>query len=248
MKFGKTPARKGAVKLALASYVDSWKLPEPPAEFGYEDRVQSWGMLGNDDYGDCVLAAAAHDAMLWGAFQGRPVEFTDEGVLSDYSAVTGFNKNDPSTDQGTDMQAAASYRMKVGVVDGKGARHQIGAYVSVDPGNMEYHKAAAWLFGAIDVGITLSDRQMKQTQAGLPWSGDLSRHRGGHCVPLVGFKDGCLLVISWGKVQRIDPVFFAANNDESIAYFSQEMIHLGAGPTGTYVWRLNQDLRAIQKV
>jgi hypothetical protein len=246
MKLGKTPARKGAVKFALMNYVD-WVLPTPPAEFGYEDRIKTWGVLGNDDYGDCVLAAAAHDTMLWGALGAHPVEFTDDGVLSDYSVVTGFNINDPSTDQGTDMQAAASYRLKVGVVDSKGVRHRIGAYVSVEPGNVEQHKAAAWLFGAIDIGIMLSDLQMHQTRAGEPWSGKLTRNIGGHCVPLVGFKDGYLLVISWGEVQRVDPAFFEAYNDESIAYFSQEMINRGAGPAGTYVWRLNQDLKAIAK-
>ena len=59
----------------------------------------------------------------------RTVTFNNQSVLKDYSAVTGFNPNDPNTDQGTDMQVAASYRRKTGVLDAAGKRHKVIAYL-----------------------------------------------------------------------------------------------------------------------
>src|SRR5215468_8854266 len=123
-KLGKKPARPGAVKFKLANYLVKLKLPTPPQVFGHEGLIgANWGMLGNDQYGDCVWAGAAHETMLWNKEAARAVSFSDKSVLSDYSAATGFDPNDPSTDQGTDMQAAASYRKKTGIRDAKGKRH-----------------------------------------------------------------------------------------------------------------------------
>ena len=51
--------------------------------------------------------ALAHETMLWNKEAARTVTLNNESVLKDYSAVTGFNPNDPNTDQGTDMQVAA---------------------------------------------------------------------------------------------------------------------------------------------
>ena len=70
---------------------------------------------------NCVWAGAAHETMLWNKEAARTITFNDQSVLKDYSAVTGFNPNDPNTDQGTDMQVAASYRRKTGVHDAAGA-------------------------------------------------------------------------------------------------------------------------------
>jgi hypothetical protein len=35
--------------------------------------VAHWGMLGNDHYGDCVWAGAAHETMLWNKEAARNV-------------------------------------------------------------------------------------------------------------------------------------------------------------------------------
>ena len=51
---------------------------------------------------------------------GTTVPFSDFSVLSDYSAVTGFDPADPATDQGTDVQDAATYRRVTGLLDANG--------------------------------------------------------------------------------------------------------------------------------
>src|SRR5947209_17293807 len=114
-KLGKTAARPGAVSMKLSAYLSKAQLPVPPANFGHYDLISKYGMLGNDHYGDCVWAGAAHETMMWCKEAGSTATFTDKGVLGDYSKVTGFKPNDPTTDQGTDMQVAASFRRKTGV-------------------------------------------------------------------------------------------------------------------------------------
>src|SRR4051794_17808270 len=99
LKLGKKPARPGAVRFALADYVDTAALPKPPRHFGHEDLVESvgWHMLGNDQWGDCVFPGAAHETMMWAREGGGSVAFSTASVLADYSAVTGFVPESPDT-------------------------------------------------------------------------------------------------------------------------------------------------------
>ena len=131
-KLGKTPARKGAVKLRLSTYLDA-RLASAPRNFGHYDLfpADGWGMLGNDQYGDCVPAGGDHEHMLWNKMAGHSVAFDEATALGDYSRITGFTPADPNSDQGTDMEEAAAYRRKMGLVDSNGRRHPIQAYAAV---------------------------------------------------------------------------------------------------------------------
>src|SRR5271168_1330404 len=107
-KLGLKPFVPGQVPLRLATYLDFAKLPTPPANFGHLDLISSWGMLGNDQWGDCAEAAACHQEMLWAEEGKKPAQFTTTSALANYSDLTGFNPNSgPSgnnpTDQGTNL-------------------------------------------------------------------------------------------------------------------------------------------------
>lgn len=247
MKLGKTPARPGAVKLKLRRYVSLSRLPSPPAEFGHENLVPSWGMLGNDQYGDCVWAGAAHETMLWNKSAGAGVLFTDESVLSDYSAVTGFNPADPSTDQGTDMQAAAKYRQTTGLVDASGKRHKIGAYLAIEPGDVQHMLAAAYVFQAIAVGVEVPASAMDQFGAVMPWhiEGELTIE-GGHYVPLVARMDGMFWCVTWNKLQPMDDDWLHRFNDETLVYLSEEMLAGGKTIDGFDLEALQADLATLR--
>lgn len=248
MKLGKKPAREGAIKLKFRRYANLSVLPTPPAEFGHDALVtQPWGMLGNDNYGDCVWAGAAHETMLWNADASRIVQFTDAGVLSDYAAVTGFDPADPNTDQGTDMAAAAAYRRATGVIDAAGARHLVGAYLAITAGDLAELLTAAYVFGTVGIGITFPDSAMAQFNAGQPW--DVvpgSTIEGGHYVPFLARRGGFTVVDTWAQEQGMTDAFTAANNDESVVYFSQEFLTAGQSLEGFDTEQLNADLAALQ--
>jgi len=247
LKLGKTPARPDAVKLKLSNYLTG-TLPKAPRKFGHTNLIGDWQMLGNDRYGDCVFAGAAHETLLWNAQGGHPVTFSDQSVLSDYSAVTGFNPNNPNTDQGTDMQAAASYRRKTGVVDANGNRHVVTAYLSIEAGNVHQHQIAAYLFGAVGIGISFPKSAMAQFNAGKAWSVvPGSPIEGGHYIPLVARNNG-FICVTWGRTQRMTDVFFKKYNDESIAYVSLESLSNGKTLEGFDSATLIDDLAQITSV
>jgi hypothetical protein len=249
MKIGKKPARPGSVKLRLRDYLNYKALPVPPASFDYSSRLPAdVGMLGNDSVGDCTCADADHVVMIWRALAGSlPATFSAANALADYSAITGYDPADPATDQGADMQQVASYRLKTGMIDVAGIRHKVGAYVAIAPGDVATVALAAWMFGAVDIGIAVSSAQIDQFNKNQPWSGALAADAGGHAVPVVGTTAaGQLVVLTWGRRQLVDPAFFRANNDENIVCLSRESIKGGLGPTGVNVAQLDVDLLAMQ--
>lgn len=251
MKLGRNPSPAGAVKLRFSDYVDTAAvLPKVPVSFGHYASVpKDWGMLGNDQYGDCVFAGAAHEHLLWETANKRSVAFTNSDVLGDYSAVTGFNPNDPNTDQGTDMATAAGYRLHTGILGSDGGRHKIGAYLALEPGNLNELVTAAYLFGAVGIGITVTQLNMDQFNQNKPWtyrSGGQSL--GGHYVPVVGRKGNTLFAVSWGRVQTMSWAFFTKQSDETIAYISQDYLTADKSPEGFNGAALLSDLTAIKSV
>ncbi|MFE2998655.1 hypothetical protein ACFXG4_27090 [Nocardia sp. NPDC059246] len=256
MKFGKTPARPGSVKLRLRDYLNTAALPAVPAVFGHQALVDSWGMLGNDRFGDCVFAGAGHETMLWAAEGGNLVTVTTTDALGDYAAVTGFDlaQTDPitgenPTDSGTDMEFAARYRRTTGILDANGTRHIVAAYAALTRGDDVELATAAYLFGAVGIGIQVPAYAMDQFNRGAAW--DLSNGdgtiQGGHYVPVVGRDaDGNLLVVTWGKVQAMTPAFYRRFNDEAIAYLSPEILSsTGTSPEGFNLAQLQADLSAV---
>ena len=249
LKLGKTKARPGAVKFKLAKYVVKAELPTPPKVFGDQDLVTgSWGMLGNDDYGDCVWAGAAHETMLWNKEANSVVAFQTKGVLSDYSKVTGFDPKDAEdTDNGTDMQVAASYRRKTGVKDANGKRHKVAAYLALKPGDYNQLVLAMYLFGAVGIGIQFPESAMKQFDQGKPWSVVPGpKPKDGHYIPGFGRdKKGNIIVVTWGKLQLMTPGFYRRYCDEVVAYISTEALTNGASRNGVKIDQLKADLKAI---
>ena len=246
LKLGKLPARPGAVRFAQNTYFDEALPAPPPAHKAHQSLVHLWGMLGNDRAGDCVFAGAAHETMLWVAETGETVPFTDDTVLADYTAVTGFNPEDPTTDQGTDMQVAASYRRKVGVLDGFGRRHLVAAYLGITAADKATLKQAVYRFTAVGIGIRFPRSAMAQFNNGRNWTVQAgSPIVGGHYIPAVGYDSRYVYVITWGRVQKMTWGFFAKYCDESIAYLSTEMLSAGKSLEGFNLGQLRVDLARL---
>lgn len=251
MKLGKLPARINSVHLKLATYLDTASiLPRIPAAFGHENLVTDFEMLANNEVSDCVFAGAAHESMLWCREAGHTVTFSNDCVLSDYSKVTGYNPEDPSTDQGTDMQVAASYRRRIGVQDATGRRHKIGAYVALTPGDPDQLAAASYIFGAVGVGLRFPGYAMDEFEAGQPWAvrHGVPKIEGGHYIPVCGRgANGNFHAVTWGRVQEMTPGFYRRYCDEALVYFSTEFLTAGVSPEGFARDQLLTDLQAFTR-
>ena len=251
LRLGKLPARPDAVQLKMTRYLIPATLPTPPAEFGHDAVIADWEMLGNDTVGDCVIAGGLHETMLWTANGSVEATMSTAAAIKNYSAITGYRPSagpvgDNPTDRGTDMQVAASYRRKKGLVDAAGKRHKVGAYLAIEPGDLEQHFLAIYLFGAIGIGLNFPDSAMTQFRAGQPWTVvNGAKIEGGHYVSGIARRGGNLIVVTWGREQVVDAGFLAKYNDESIAYVSAEYLRAGKSPEGFDADQLNADLAAI---
>lgn len=249
LMLGKTPARADDRDLMMARYTSDLP-PIPDGPLGHDDLITAtgWGMLGNDSVGDCVLAGAAHETMLWNREQGRTIAFSDTSVLGDYSAITGYIPGQSSTDRGTDMRDAMNYRRATGVADASGARHQIAAYIALRAGNLDEIKQAIHLFSAASVGIQVPSTAMDQFNQNQPWDVVAgSSVEGGHYVPITGYDAALDMfhAITWGRVQLVTPRFLAAYADEGFAALTNEALSATGSVDGFSLDQLTADLSAL---
>ncbi|WP_088187524.1 hypothetical protein [Desulfosporosinus sp. FKA] len=249
-KLGKKPYVKSHKDFLYKNYRNP-ALPAVPSSFGHQNLVSVWGMLGNDTVGDCVIAGADHAVMLWSAEgSGTPAQFTAQNALSDYSAITGYNPNNPNSDQGTVIRDALDYHRNTGMIDATGKRHKIGAYLSLDITNFSEVLEAAYLFGVVKIGIQLPSSATSQFTQSLPWTVvEGSAIEGGHDVEIVGYDGSWIYVVTWGKVQKMSVEFFQKYCDEAWVALSTEILNgNGLSPEGFNLAQLQADLDALPNV
>jgi hypothetical protein len=248
-KLGKKPYVKDRRDLLYKNYRETATLPPIPATFGHYNMIDpsTWGMLGNDTVGDCVVAGGAHETIMWTKEGSIQTAFTPANVLSDYSAITGYNPNNPNSDQGTEPRVSYLYRQKTGLIDAKGNRHQIGAFVALDYTNLQEVLEAMYLFSAVGVGLNFPDSAMRQFEQGQVWDVVQGSHvEGGHYVPVFGFDGTYLYCVTWGQVQKMTVKFFQTYCEEAWAILSQEMLNgKGLSPEGFNLAQLQADLTAV---
>lgn len=247
MKLGKKPYIPSKKDLLYRNYRGT-TLPPIPASFGHQSLVNNWGMLGNDTVGDCVIAGGDHETLLWTVEGSSEASFNTANAISDYSAITGYNPNDPNTDQGTDVRTALQYRQNTGMIDANGNRHKIAAYLLLNQSNLLNELLeATYLFSAVGIGINFPASAMDQFNNGQPWSVvQGSQIEGGHYVPVVGYDGAYIYCVTWGQVQKMTVDFLTTYCEEAWAILSQEFINgKEVSPEGFNLAQLQADLAAI---
>jgi hypothetical protein len=225
------------------------ELPTPPAQFGQDSvfRPRGWGMLGNDQWGNCAWAGAAHETMVTTLVGGYPTGFTPEGVMADYAAATDFDPNagppgyNP-TDRGTNVRTMLNYRRRRGIVDVFGTRHRIGAYVKLDECNLEEIWQALYVFQVVGIGLEFPSSAAAQFAGEQPW--DVvpgATIEGGHYVSLIAKREN-LEVVTWGAIQEMTIPFFEEYCDEAWAFLSPDVLVSGYDINGFSAAQLRRDL------
>lgn len=227
-KLGLKPPRPGSVELKLSAVLN---LPALPAvttlPWGRSGLVKDYGVLGNDQYGDCVEAGQDHLVMLRNAVQDVAVAFTETDALADYSSMTGFSKWNLFSDQGTDIQAAAEYWQKTGMIDSFGNRHTIDAYVDIQIGNIDEVLLSSWLFVGTGIGVNLPSSAETQFKANEPWDVvSTDTDEGGHYIVIIDrAANGNLIAVSWGREQELTPAWLAKYMIFGVGYLSKDIIN-----------------------
>lgn len=252
-KSGKLAYVNDPRNLKFKDYLDTSVLPAlPKGPIGNLTVVNQisaspgWGMLMNDSLGDCAIAGPEHETMLLTDEGVALAKFKDANAQADYSAVSGYNPKDPSSDVGCQISDVLSYRQKKGLIDAAGVRHQIGAYVQLDQTVQNEILMGIYLFGCVGIGIEFPDSAMTQFNNGQVW--DVVKGatiEGGHYVPVVYFDGTYFYCITWGAVQKMTIAFFKKYCDEAWIALSQDFMKNGVSPLGFNLAALQADVTAI---
>ncbi|MGW1744605.1 hypothetical protein ACWCRD_03095 [Streptomyces sp. NPDC002092] len=244
-KGGRLPAEPARPHLKFGAYLAPG-LPAPPASADWLSPVpgSDWGMLANDQWGDCTCAAVGHKR-IGDVYvnQGAVLKVTDKDALALYSAVTGFTPADPSTDQGAVCQDVLDYWRQHGFLGEK-----IVAFAKVDLSNPTQVKQAISLFGQIYAGFNFPGSAMDQFNAGKPW--DVvrgARIEGGHCVTIGAYGENGLSCVTWGAVQKMTWRFFTKYFEEAWVLVTPDMIDpkTGKDVAGYDLYALGQDFASL---
>ncbi len=202
LHLGKRPRRHDARTLKLARYLTS-ALPPAPSSVDYTRGVTDWGMMLNDQLGDCIIAdGPGHATQVWTLnATGTMVTPPDSLILDTYEKWCGYNPADPTTDQGgVELNVLNDWRQQ------GFAGQTLDAYAAIDAGvrdtgngsgDANSHSLspksiaqAIWLFGGAYIGvelpITAQDQDIWDVPAN-PGPNDEPGSWGGHAVYLVAY-------------------------------------------------------------
>jgi len=223
-KYGKLAAEHDPRTLMMKSYLIPG-LPDPPQTVDSIARAEakvpaftverSCPMDGNDQYGDCTYAAAAHDITVFEALVGRDTVPNQQAVVSEYLSFTG------GKDTGCVELRVLRHWKKNGILGRK-----ISAFVGLRLHNQEDVKRAIWMFGAAYLGFQVQANAESDFFAGKPWQPGPS-DGSGHAVTAVKADDNWLWLLTWGKLQQASWDWWYAQVDEAYATLPEEAAEQG---------------------
>jgi hypothetical protein len=243
-KLGRKSAQHNLRIPLLSRYTTA--LPSAPLGCNW-DIFCSFQMFGNDRLGDCTAAALANQEITWNAACGKAITFTDNQVVQFYSATTGYNPADPSTDQGGVESTVLTQWLKTpGLLGG----HNLTAFAAFRPQNLDSLKDSIWITGGAYLGINLPKtieeqgtlwQVPAQGPTGLGAPGSL----GGHAVCAIGYDTRVIYFASWGALYRMTWDFYTTYTEEAYSLVSADFIKNGLSPSGFDLITLQADMQAL---
>ncbi|TYK45140.1 hypothetical protein [Actinomadura decatromicini] len=217
--------------------------PAPLASVDWYSKVTGWPMFLNDEIGDCTAAMVSHNIQNTSTYgDGETVTVTDDDVLAAYSRVSGYRPGRPDTDRGAVLQDVYADWRKTGI-----AGHKALAFAEVEPSDVAEVKTAIHTFGAVGVGMTVTERLMDDFNAGLGWTRTGGRSLGGHAVVAVGYDADGLDVVTWGQVIRMSWAVWRRAVDEAWIAVVPEWINdtTNLSPLGVDLYGLGEAMSAL---
>jgi len=238
-KLGVKAVKTDSRTLKVRSYLTP-QLPSPPDSLDLTHGQTDFKVLLNDSLGDCTIAGALHQCMLWTLNTGLEDTVDDGEALKYYEKWCGYVYGNPATDQGGILYDVLRL-WKAQTLEG----NSLSAYASVDVQNVLEVKQAINLFGGMYCGLEFPNSAFSQNM----WTivADDGGIAGGHCVTLCGYDAVGPKAISWGRIYSMSWGFFLKYFNEGYALISPEWLNRnGLSPDGFNMAQLNQDLAMIR--
>lgn len=240
MRLGRKPARRDHRTPSLARYSRALALAPPPPAVDWYSKVANWPMDLNDQLGDCTCAAVSHAIQQWSTYAAAPLVMADSEVLALYEAVSGYNPQNPATDQGAVEMDVLEYWMKNPI-----AGKPLLGFAAINIASMTELKHAIHWFGNVYIGINcpqsaLDDLSLWDLVPGSPVEG-------GHAVVLVGYDLKYFYTVSWGKLIPVTPAFLGTYLEEAYACLDSHFLSAtGTTPLGFNIAQLTADMQTFK--
>lgn len=247
LKMGRLPAKVSLTTPKLQHFLTA-DLTPPPKEVNWGAAVKSpWGMLKNDDLGDCTGAGAGHGIQTWTANTTGEVEITDAMTVDFYMKTTGYIPGMPETDQGGVELDVLQWWQKHSF----GGLYHIDALAIVDPKRPSLVKSAIHLMGGVYIGVALPNSAQTQPIWDVPLGGAIGEGSPGswglHCVWIMAYDETGLTCVTWGQPWKMTWAFFTTYCDEAYALLSP-LWYAEKTPNGLDADALRADMAHFQTV
>jgi hypothetical protein len=188
---GRRPTPKGRQLLQAALFMNAAELPTPqPSDWTKE--VSNWPMMGNDRYGDCVMAMQGHGIQLATQYgTGTMVTPPDSEIVTDYFNETGGRDIGLNTPDSLDL-------LHKRPISGQ----SIDGYGQINHQNKSIVALSCQIFGGVPFDVDLPDNFQTEINAHRPWA-DTSlppNPNNGHSILAAGVQVTGPIFITWGMV------------------------------------------------
>lgn len=242
LRFGKLPPVHDYRTLRLKNYLVQDQLPTPAPAYDALDQLRQrlagsdittlFPMDGNDQYGDCTIAALAHAVTVFRGRLGQKSVMAAQDVIKLYLRLT------KGADTGLVELDVLNYWRKHAA-----GGEKITAYASIDPKNHTHVQQAIQLFGGVYLGFQVPEGCEQQFDARTPWvPGKLTAS--GHAVFATGYDADGVTVLTWGNLQKGTWAWWDECVDEAYALLPPEAMKADFSP-GFDAQQLKQDLSLI---
>lgn len=206
-------------------------IPELPAIVHAPKLGADWGMMGNNEKGNCTIAGAGHEEMVFKFITKKPTV-----VPTAAQAISVYDKLTHNVDSGLVISDVLAAQRKNGLFSTEDELAG-GGYVQVDHTKPESIKESVAFVGVSKLGIqcpasaqTAAQEQMATGKV-VPWAYDPhSPIEGGHDIEAVGYNDDGFWCVSWGMLVLVEFEFLAKLGDEAWAPLPKQYREAGHGP------------------
>jgi hypothetical protein len=242
MKLGRKAIKTDSRTMLLGDYLTP-ALPPPPPSADWSNGIVSWGMMLNDQLGDCTIAGCGHAVQVWTANLGNEVTVPDATIEKYYEQWDGYEPGDPSTDNGgVELDVLNDWKKQ------NFAGHKLTAFADPKPVNLTEVRQSIALFGGVYIGLSLPVTAQNQDVWDLvPDAGSDAAPGswGGHCVFVPAYDANGFTCITWGAPKKMTLAFWIAYCDEAHTLLSQDWLAAKGSPSGFDQAQLLADLKAI---
>lgn len=245
---GLLPARHDARTYSLRPVLSS-RLPDPPTVADWSLNVP-YRMWRNDTLGDCAFAAHAALVSTWTKASQGVVVLTDDEVVANYAAVTGYDPAAGANDDGTVLLNMLQFWRRVGLSRPGQTLDYLTAYGSISPQDIPSIKRAIAYLGGVLAGIQVP-RGFMTLPFGNSWditklSGIDLEPVGGHAIAVTGYSPYGVFFNTWGNRTFMTWRTFSVIADEAYGLLSREnwLGIPGTSPKGEDFDALVAELRA----